>query len=143
MMVSSREVAKYGPNAADFMRSFGRSMTAQIPHNKWTSTALRAEKRMLRQSDEFARAGAEAHQKVTEANKRENAKVDAIFNKIVKRVQKQHPELSRIKARAYARKKDPVGRKYDRLRNQGFSASEISKRLSKGNKRGSSGRSSG
>ena len=124
------------------MHDFTSSMTAQIPHNKWTSTALRAEKRQQRKIDDWVyRQG--THERVTEANHRENAKVDAIFNKIVKRVQKQHPELSRFKARVYARKKDPVGRKYDRLRNQGFSASEISKRLSKGTKRGSSGRSSG
>ena len=124
------------------MHDFASSMTAQIPHNKWTSTALRAEKRQQRKIDDWVyRQG--THERVTEANHRENAKVDAIFNKIVKRVQKQHPELSRFKARVYARKKDPVGRKYDRLRNQGFSASEISKRLSKGNKRGSSGHSGG
>lgn len=126
----------------DFMHDFAASMTAQIPHNKWTSTALRAEKRQQRKIDDWVyRQG--THERVTEVNHRENDKIDAIFNKIVKRVQKQHPELSRIKARRYARTKDPVGRKYDRLRNQGFSASEISKRLSKGNKRGSSGRSSG
>lgn len=124
------------------MHDFASSMTAQIPHNKWTSTALRAEKRQQRKIDDWVyRQG--THERVTEVNHRENDKIDAIFNKIVKRVQKQHPELSRIKARRYARTKDPVGRKYDRLRNQGFSASEISKRLSKGNKRGSSGRSSG
>ena len=117
----------------EFMHDFASSMTAQIPHNKWTSTALRAEKRQQRKIDDWVyRQG--THERVTEANRRENDKVDAIFNEIVKRVQKQRPELSRIKARRYARTKDSVGRKYDRLRNQGFSASEIRKSLHFGKK---------
>lgn len=124
------------------MHDFAAGATAHIPNSKATSTWVRAQKRQQSKINDW-NSHQSTHRGVTEANHRENAKVDAIFNKIVKRVQKQHPELSRIKARRYARTKDPVGRKYDRLRNQGFSASEISKRLSKGSKRGSSGRSSG
>ena len=72
---------------------------------------------------------------------------EEIFSKIADRVRKQHPELSKIKARRYARTKDPIGRKYQRLKDQGMSFNNIAQKLGYNAKTGkfkaSSGRSGG
>lgn len=60
--------------------------------------------------------------KVEGPDKRED-----LFNKIVDRVKKQHPEMKNIKARRYARTQDPIGRKFQRLKNQGYDVATISK----------------
>lgn len=143
-MVSSREVAKYGPNAADFVRSFGRSLTAQIPHDKWTSTALRAEKRNLEKMNAFAKEGIEAHQRGADANRMYNEHEEKIdpMKDVRARIQKAHPSW-RMGQVLHAAHRDPVGRQIIRMRLQGLSNSEIRSKLKGSSKKGSTGHSGG
>ena len=112
-------------------------------HAWWTTTWERADKRQDSRLIEDVARNAEFHTKITESNKKDFNNQNAIFNKIVDRVKKQHPEMNTIKARNYARKKDPVGRKFQRLKDSGYSANEISKRLFGRKGRASTERSSG
>lgn len=146
-MVSSREVAKYGPNAADFMRAWGRSFTAQIPHSKWTSTALRAEKRELRRVDEtMSYLSSKKYQKQQFESQKYRERQETLIGKMVadnaKRVQKEHPEMSWIKAHLYSTHKDPLGRMIQRMNHQGYTAEQIAKAVAArgGTKHASSGR---
>lgn len=117
-------------NKESFMHDFYDTTMKGMPYDKTTSTYRRALKRQRRKMDSY-RLGLdiESSHRIREENRRENEAIDNIFEKIVDRVQKEQPSLSRIKARVYARKKDPVGRKYDRLFNQGLGADAINKRL--------------
>lgn len=149
-MVSSREVAKYGPNAADFMRDFGSSLTAQIPHDKWTSTALRAEKREMRRVDrQMSYLSSPEYQKREWEEQKYRKGRETLIGKMIgenaRRVQKQHPEMSWIKAHLYSTTKDPIGRMIKRMDRQGYTAEEIAKAVAArgGTKKASSGRSSG
>lgn len=63
-------------------------------------------------------------------------KREELFNKIVDKVKKQHPEMKNIKARRYARTQDPIGRKFQRLKNQGYDVATISKKLGYNSKTG-------
>ncbi len=120
---------------SEFWHDFADGMTAKIPWSKTTSTYRRAMKREQRKlEDSHMGLGLEASRRVREMERRENNEVDAIFREIVGRVQKEHPELSRIKAMRYARTKDLVGRKYDRLFNQGLGAQTIRDKLHLGKK---------
>ena len=131
----------------------GSSMFSSTPYSAYTSTARRQEKREHRRISDFM-SGFETSKKDLERNKQradkeatrrsENAKY---FNEnIWARVQKEHPEMSKIKARAYARTKDPVGRQFNRLNEAGKSLGEIKKTLrlnGKGGSAGSTGHSGG
>lgn len=70
-------------------------------------------------------------------------KREDLFNKIVEKVKKQHPEMKNIKARRYARTQDPVGRKFQRLKNQGYGVEELAKRIGYNSKTGKFKASSG
>lgn len=98
-------------------------------HAWWTTTWERAKKR--RQKAFNADWGDFGQHKVEGPDKRED-----LFNKIVDRVKKQHPEMKNIKARRYARTQDPIGRKFQRLKNQGYDVATISKKLGYNSKTG-------
>lgn len=100
-----------------------------VPYSNWTQTGILYEKRQQKKVTEFAKSFEGAFDHVTSSNAKEDAALSSLFNKITNRVQKQHPEMSRVKARIYARHKDPVGRKYNRLANAGYRAKDISKAL--------------
>ena len=125
------------------VRSNGMRYATSGKHAWWTTTWERADKRQDKRIIEDVARNAEFHTKITESNKKDFNNQNAIFNKIVDRVKKQHPEMNTIKARNYARKKDPVGSKFQRLKDSGYSANEISKRLFGRKGRASTGRSSG
>lgn len=98
-------------------------------HAWWTTTWERAEKRRQKAFD--ADWGDFGQHKVDGPDKREE-----LFNKIVDKVKKQHPEMKNIKARRYARTQDPIGRKFQRLKNQGYDVATISKKLGYNSKTG-------
>ena len=98
-------------------------------HAWWTTTWERAEK--IRQKAFDADWGDFGQHKVDGPDKREE-----LFNKIVDKVKKQHPEMKNIKARRYARTQDPIGRKFQRLKNQGYDVATISKKLGYNSKTG-------
>lgn len=98
-------------------------------HAWWTTTWERAEKRRQKAFD--ADWGDFGQHKVEGPDKRED-----LFNKIVDRVKKKHPEMKNIKARRYARTQDPIGRKFQRLKNQGYDVATISKKLGYNSKTG-------
>lgn len=141
-------MARY-TSKSEFMHDFASSATAQIPHDKWTSTALRTEKREQRET--FRRlsylSSKEYQKKQFEFQKyreRQDKLIGKMFTDVARRVQKEHPELSWFKARTYARTKDPVGRMIRRMEHT-HSAEEIKEAISKigRTKKASSGRSSG
>ncbi|WP_347132684.1 hypothetical protein [Lactobacillus gasseri] len=98
-------------------------------HAWWTTTWERAEKRRQKAFD--ADWGDFGQHKVDGPDKREE-----LFNKIVDKAKKQHPEMKNIKARRYARTQDPIGRKFQRLKNQGYDVATISKKLGYNSKTG-------
>ena len=100
-----------------------------VPYSKWTQTGIQYEKRQQKKVDEFSSQYKGAFDRVTSSNSKESNALSSIFNRITKRVQKEHPGMSRVKATLYARHKDPVGRKYNRLVNAGYGAKDISKAL--------------
>ena len=109
-------------------------MFNNVPRKYWTTTALRQEKRQQEKIDSFSFGRSEKESRIfsksveeEDARRAKNAKY---FNEnIWARVQKEHPEMSKIKARAYARTKDPVGRQFNRLNEAGKSLGEIKKTL--------------
>lgn len=121
--------AKY-TSKREFMHDFVTVGGAgSIPVKNWTQTAVNADKRETQRAFDFADHINKGLDGVRTINQRNNAAVDAIFHKITDRVQKEHPGMSRVKATLYARHKDPVGRKYNRLVNAGYGAKDISKAL--------------
>ncbi|MFR4967937.1 MAG: hypothetical protein ACLUDD_04955 [Lactobacillus kalixensis] len=112
----------------EFMHDFAAGATAQIPWDKTTTTYQRAVRREQRRITDFYKnfgkttAADRAKQKKFAQDDQRKAK---IFNSVVNRVQKQHPELSHIKARNYARTKDPVGKKVFSLIHNGSSLKQI------------------
>lgn len=117
--------------------------TRRISSTTYERAAKRQDRRII---GDIARH-ADFHARVSERERRETDKIEKLFNKIVDRVKKQHPTMKNIKARRYARTQDPLGRKFQRLKNQGYGAKEIAKRIgynSKTNKfKASSGHSGG
>lgn len=116
--------------------SHGMRFATSGKHPWWTTTWERAEKRRLKAFEadwsDFGNHGSEG------PDKRED-----LFNKIVERVKKKHPEMKNIKARRYARTQDPLGRKFQRLKNQGYGVEEIAKRIGYNSKTGKFKASSG
>lgn len=129
-------------------------MTANIPKSKWTQTAINAEKRRQRAFDEsfFGLLGKEWHEHDRQQRAKDEARLKEnrdYFNKnILSRVRKQHPELNKIKSIRYAKEKDPIGRKFNRLSwHEDQTLGQIKKAMGLDNKgrvrRPSSGRSGG
>lgn len=101
-----------------------------------STTYERASKRRDRRIIEDIARHADFHARISESERRETSKTEKLFNKIVDRVKKQHPEMRNIKARNYARTQDPIGRKFQRLKNQGYDVATISKKLGYNSKTG-------
>ena len=96
-------------------------------HAWWTTTWERADKRQDSRLIEDVARNAEFHTKITESNKKDFNNQNAIFNKIVDRVKKQHPEMNTIKARNYARKKIQWGANFNALKIVGTLQTKLAK----------------
>lgn len=127
----------------EFMHNFAAGATSSIPMKNRTSTWFRAEKREQARIDDFSERIAKATQSATKINEKDDKARAKIYRDIFHRVQKQHPEMSRIQAQIYTKHRDPEGRKYARLERQGYSAKEIAKALNGGGSHSSSGHRGG
>lgn len=97
---------------------FGTKQTTTETYERFIK---RLDKRII--EDVVSHAG--FHDEVTKLNIKVNEERRNLFNKIVERIKKSFPEMKTIQARNYARKKDPIGRKFQSLYNQRYTAEEI------------------
>ena len=102
-------------------------------------TARQIEQRMSYLNDPKYIKAQERHQKQNEADNNAMAKMRTA---VAKEYHKKHPELSRIKARLQSTHTG-TGAKIMKLKNQGWSGTEIAKKLRFNAKKGTFGRSGG
>lgn len=125
-------MARY-TSKSEFMHDFAAGATAHVSSKNVTQTYLNAEKRRQRKIASFEIGGITGGIDHT-AQDKENKANGELFSRVARRIQKQNPGMSWIKARKYARTKDPTGRAVFNMMSAGSSNKEIRDKLHLGKK---------
>lgn len=110
---------------------------SNIGPKNYTQTYINYDRRQTRKILN-ADIGFKDNGELTKRNRRANDDIYAILKQLTDDYQKKHPGMSKIKARVEV-KKTPLGRKYNRLFNAGYSASQIRSALYSKRSKSSSG----
>ncbi|WP_323081655.1 hypothetical protein [Limosilactobacillus reuteri] len=124
---------------ASFEHDFFDTTMKSTPYSKSTTTYQRAMKRQDRRIiEEIARSHTPERDARERARRLAQDKDDRangdLFSRVARRIQKQNPGMSWIKARKYARTKDPTGRAIFNMMSAGSSNKEIRDKLHLGKK---------